>query len=70
LIVAVALVHPQKLSGVSVDSVLKKFKSSSFAASVDREKILKCEEYLNVPLERFINWILEAMKEETDLLGL
>jgi putative nucleotidyltransferase with HDIG domain len=70
LIVAVALVHPQKLSGVSVDSVLKKFKSSSFAASVDREKILKCEEYLNVPLERFINWILEAMKEEADLLGL
>ncbi|MEJ2411897.1 MAG: HDIG domain-containing protein [Anaerolineales bacterium] len=70
LIVAVALVHPQKLSGVSVDSVLKKFKSSSFAASVDRDKILKCEVNLNVPLERFVGWILEAMQAEADLLGL
>lgn len=70
LIVAAALVHPGKLAGVTVDSVLKKFRSKSFAASVDREKILKCEENLNVPLEQFIDWVLEAMQEEAELLGL
>jgi putative nucleotidyltransferase with HDIG domain len=70
LIVAVALVHPEKLAGVSVESVLKKFKSKSFAASVDREKVLKCEQNLNVPLEQFTRWVLEAMQEEAALLGL
>jgi putative nucleotidyltransferase with HDIG domain len=70
LIVAVALVHPEKLAGVTVESVLKKFSSKSFAASVNREKILKCEEYLAVPLDRFVGWVLEAMQEEAELLGL
>ena len=70
LIVAVALVHPEKLAGVTVESVLKKFKSNSFAASVDREKILKCEENLDVPLEKFTGWVLDAMQDEADLLGL
>ena len=70
LIVAVALVHPEKLSGVTLDSVLKKFRSKAFAASVNREKILKCEENLGVPLEKFVGWVLEAMQAEADLLGL
>jgi putative nucleotidyltransferase with HDIG domain len=70
LIVAVALVHPEKLSGVTLDSVLKKFRSKAFAASVNREKILKCEENLGVPLEIFVGWVLEAMQAEADLLGL
>jgi putative nucleotidyltransferase with HDIG domain len=70
LIVAVALVHPEKLSGVTLESVLKKFNSKSFAASVNREKILKCENNLDVPLDRFIGWVLEAMQAEKELLGL
>lgn len=70
LIVAVALVHPGKIAAVSVESVLKKFKSKSFAASVNREKILKCETTLNIPLDRFVGLVLEAMQEEADLLGL
>ncbi len=70
LIVAVALVHPEKLAGVTVESVLKKFKTKSFAASVNREKILKCESNLGVPLEKFVGWVLEAMQAEADLLGL
>jgi len=70
LIVAVALVNPEKLSGVTVESVLKKFCSKSFAAGADREKILRCEKNLDLPLEAFIDLVLQAMKKESDLLGL
>jgi len=70
LIVAVALVHPDKLAGVSVESVLKKFTSKSFAASADRKKIKSCEVNLNIPLEDFISLVLKAMQKETELLGL
>ena len=70
LIVAVALVNPEKISGVGIQSVLKKFPAKSFAASVNREKIKKCETNLNIPLDQFVGWVLEAMQEEADLLGL
>jgi putative nucleotidyltransferase with HDIG domain len=70
LIVAVALVHPTKLAGVSVESVMKKFDSKSFAAGADRERIRLCEEKLDVPLEAFVSTVLDAMKERADLLGL
>ena len=70
LIVAVALVHPEKLAGVTVKSVMKKFGSKSFAAGADREKIKRCEENLNIPLDNFTGLVLKAMQEEVDLLGL
>jgi putative nucleotidyltransferase with HDIG domain len=70
LIVAVALVHPEKLAGVSVDSVLKKFGSKSFAAGADREKIQRCEKTLGLSLEVFVGLVLSAMQKESDLLGL
>ncbi|RLD00783.1 MAG: hypothetical protein DRI46_06455 [Chloroflexi bacterium] len=70
LIVAVALVHPGKIAAVTVDSVLKKFSAKSFAASVNREKILKCESNLDIPLDKFVGLVLEAMQGEAELLGL
>ena len=70
LIVAVALVHPEKLTGVTVESVKKKFGSKSFAAGADREKIKLCEENLDLPLEAFIDLVLRAMQQESDVLGL
>ena len=70
LIVAVALVHPEKLAGVTVKSVMKKFGSKSFAAGADREKIKRCEENLNIPLDNFTGLVLKAMQEEADLLCL
>jgi len=70
LIVAVALVHPEKLAGVTVKSVMKKFGSKSFAAGADREKIKSCEENLDIPLEDFTGLVLKAMQGEADLLGL
>ena len=70
LIVAVALVHPNKLADVSVESVMKKFDSKSFAAGADRERIKLCEEKLDTPLEAFVGIVLEAMKDSSDELGL
>ncbi|MBS3783145.1 MAG: HDIG domain-containing protein [Anaerolineae bacterium] len=70
LIVAVALVHPTKLDGVSVESVMKKFDSKSFASGADRERIRLCQEKLDVPLERFVGIVLDAMKERSSRLGL
>jgi len=68
--VAVALVHPEKLAGVTVKSVLKKFRTKSFAASVNREKIALCGENLGMNLDAFILLVIQAMQAESDLLGL
>lgn len=71
LIVAVALIKPQKkLSAVTVDSVMNKWKSKSFAAGVDRNQIKKCEENLDIPLREFVGIVLEAMQSIHDDLGL
>ena len=70
LVVATALVNPQKIDGISVKSVMKKFGSKSFAAGADRERIKLCEEKLNTPLEEFVGIVLEAMKEVSEELGL
>jgi len=70
LIVATALMNPEKLAGVKVSSVLKKFRNKAFAASVNRDKIKECEQNLDIGLERFVGLVLEAMKEEAELLGL
>ncbi|MCJ7716340.1 MAG: hypothetical protein MUO54_07450, partial [Anaerolineales bacterium] len=69
LIVATALVNPEKLAGVTVESVLKKFGSKSFAASADREKIHRCEKNLDLPLEVFVGIVLKAMKNDAEMLG-
>ncbi|TFG49346.1 MAG: HDIG domain-containing protein [Anaerolineales bacterium] len=70
LIVAAALVHPEKLAGVTVDLVLRKFGSKSFAASVNRKKIQYCEKNLDISLDDFITIVLQAMQKESVLLGL
>ncbi|MBU2213380.1 hypothetical protein KJ996_01960, partial [Patescibacteria group bacterium] len=62
LIIAVALVRPsKKLEDVKVKSVKKKMKEKSFAAQVNREQILKCEELLGMELDEFIEITLNAM---------
>jgi putative nucleotidyltransferase with HDIG domain len=71
LIVATTLVRPdKKLSSVTVDSVLKKFKSPSFAAGTRREDIKLCQEKLGLSLEEFIALSLEAMQKIALQLGL
>lgn len=71
LITACALVQPdKKLSSVSVESVMKKFKVTSFAAGAKREQILACEKELEIPLEEFVAISLKAMQDIHEELGL
>jgi predicted hydrolase (HD superfamily) len=71
LIVACALVLPRrKLVDVSVEMVLKKFKSPSFAKGTRRDDIALCEEKLGIPLKDFIQISLSAMQEISEDLGL
>ena len=71
LIVAVALVKPDsKLASVTVESILKKWKQSSFAAGVKRGQIEECEGRLNIPLNEFIQIALEAMQGISSELNL
>lgn len=71
LIVAVALVKPDmKLSSVTVDSIIKKWNSTSFAAGVDRKQIGECENRLGIPLREFIEISLNAMQGISQDLGL
>ena len=70
LVVACALVQPEKkLSAVTVESVMKKFKQKAFAAGCSREDIQLCEK-LNMSLEDFVKMGLEAMQNISNELGL
>jgi len=71
LIVAATLVLPsKKINDLKVENVLNRFKEKAFARGVNREIIKKCENYLNLPLEKFIEIVLSAMQKISDKLGL
>lgn len=71
LIVAAALVLPsKKLKDLTTENILNRFKEKAFARGANREHILKCEEFLNLPLEKFITIALNSMKEISSSLGL
>lgn len=71
LIVAAALVHPdKKLSSLTPEFILKRFNERSFARGADRKSIEKCDEKLGIPLADFIKINLNAMQGISDQLGL
>jgi len=71
LIVAVTLVRPtKKLADVTVQNVLDKWDSKSFAAGVKREDIEHCEKELGIKLPEFIQIALTGMKSTSKELGL
>jgi putative nucleotidyltransferase with HDIG domain len=61
LITAAALVRPDKLSGLTTKSVMKRFREKSFAAGVNREQVALCQE-IGLDLEEFISLGIEAMQ--------
>lgn len=70
-IVAVALVRPSKsIHDVKVKSVRKKWKSKAFAAAVDRAAIEAAAEDLGVELWAHVAFVLQAMQDIADELGL
>jgi len=70
-IVAIALMQPsRKLADVKVSSVRKKMKQKAFARSVSREDIVTGAEDLGVPLDEHTAFVLAAMCDISDDLGL
>ena len=69
LITAAALVRPDKLSGLTSKSVMKRFREKSFAAGVNREQVAQCQE-IGLDLEEFMTLGIEAMKGIASELGL
>lgn len=69
-ITACALVRPEGLEGLKAKSVKKKMKQKSFAASVNREDIVRGAEELGVDLNEHIEFVAAAMRENADSLGL
>ena len=71
LIVAATLVLPsKKINDLKAENVLNRFEEKHFAKGVNREIIKKCEEYLNLPLEKFVEITLKAMQKISKNLGL
>ncbi len=69
-VVACALVRPERLEGLKAKSVRKKMKQKSFAASVNREDITSGAEELGVDLNEHIDFVVAALQERADALGL
>lgn len=71
LVTACALVQPdKKLASVDSESVMKKFKSKSFAAGVNREIIKLVEPWLGITVEELVEICLKEMKGIAGNLGL
>jgi predicted hydrolase (HD superfamily) len=67
---AVAVIRPNKIADLEVSSVKKKLKDKSFAKNVNREDIDLGTKELGIPLEEHIKFVIEAMKQNAEKLGL
>lgn len=69
-IVACALMHPdKKLSSITPEFMLRRFKEKRFAAGATRENMAACEN-LGLELEEFLLLVLKGMLKISDKLGL
>jgi putative nucleotidyltransferase with HDIG domain len=69
-VAACALVRPTGIEGMTAKSVRKKLKQPSFAAKVDRDQIRHAIEELGVDESEHIQFVIDAMAERADELGL
>jgi putative nucleotidyltransferase with HDIG domain len=63
MLVAVALVRPDKATGMKVSSVKKKLKQSAFAPGVERDKIWGVEDSIGIDLDEFLAVSIEGLQE-------
>lgn len=70
LLVACALVRPEKATGMKVSSVKKKLKEKSFAPGVERDKIRGVEESIGVAMDEFIGISIEGLQLVAPDIGL
>lgn len=70
LIIATALIQPdRKLASVKLESLVKKFKNTKFAANCNRDIILECEK-IGIGLDEFLSLSLKALQGIHEKLGL
>ncbi|MDX1477050.1 MAG: HD domain-containing protein [Saprospiraceae bacterium] len=70
-VVAAALIRPTKIEGMKAKSVMKKLKTKTFAAKVDRDEVYRGAELLGWDIRELITFIigvLEQNKEELELV--
>ena len=63
LLVASALVRPERSAGMKVSSVKKKLKERSFAPGVNRDEVTDVESSLGLPLDEFLAVSIEGLQE-------
>ena len=59
---AAALIRPTRYEGLEIKSILKKLKTPSFAAQVNRDDITDALSGIDVPLEELIQFIIDHQK--------
>jgi putative nucleotidyltransferase with HDIG domain len=67
---ACALVRPTGIEGMTPKSVKKKLKQPSFAAGVNRDEVRQGAEELGVDFDRHVAFLIGAMEQRADQLGL
>jgi putative nucleotidyltransferase with HDIG domain len=63
LLVASALVRPDRSAGMKVSSVKKNLKERSFAPGVNREEVTDVERSIDLPLDEFLAVSIEGLQE-------
>ena len=62
LLVAAALVRPERSAGMKVSSVKKKLKERAFAPGVNRDEVTGVEDGIGLPLDEFIAVSIEGLQ--------
>ena len=70
LLVAAALVRPERSAGMKVSSVKKKLKEKAFAPGVNRDEVHQAETNLDLGLDEFIGLAIEGLQEVAPEIGL
>ena len=63
LLVAAALVRPEKATGMKVSSVRKKLKEKAFAPGVNRDEVFGVEQGIGLPLDEFLAVSIEGLQQ-------
>ena len=69
-VAACALVRPTGIEGMKPKSVRKKLKQPSFAAGVNRDEVRQGAEELGVDFDEHVAFVIAAMEDRADELGL
>ena len=70
IVTATDLMRPERMKGISVKSIKKKWKDKSFAAGVNRELITKGAEMLGLDISEIIQTTIDGMTKVAPQLGL